>query len=432
MAKREIKVTAKQLENVDVEYLSLVDRGANRIPFRFMKSDGDSKMSIDLGSIFGIKKAEKVPTIIGVAIQKNERMDAWKEVLQKHDFKYGEFVEAEDGQVQLAKSEEADDMSVYKVNDDVALVLKGFAPFPEGNDFMENMAKSAFFPGMRVAGDVLSETVYGIMASEGNSKKTKDMLMKALDGYKEYVMGLADQVPEKAYRAEALQDEVDEIMKGLLDKEGKTNPNCEGDRVPGAEGKVLTDEEATGTQAPEANEEIVDDPDADVAASVAAADAAKAEAQAGDSAGSGDSATGDAAGGDAGAGDAGDGGDVEKSEDAVADTVQKSQTPNMEELLKGVGDLLDGKLGGVAKTLGDQIEAVSTRVTEIEKGNSDVADRLKKAEDRAAEAVEAMHGTVLGGASSTDLAPTVRRTRKGVQEGGVFDSALKFPGYEEV
>ena len=54
-----IKTTAKELKNVDVRFISLVKRGANRLPFRILKSEGDSKM-IDLTTLRPVLKDEKI------------------------------------------------------------------------------------------------------------------------------------------------------------------------------------------------------------------------------------------------------------------------------------------------------------------------------------------------------------------------------------
>ena len=43
-----IKATAKELKNADVRFISLVKRGANRIPFRILKTDKGENQMIDL------------------------------------------------------------------------------------------------------------------------------------------------------------------------------------------------------------------------------------------------------------------------------------------------------------------------------------------------------------------------------------------------
>lgn len=56
-----IKTIARELKNADVRFISLVSRGANRIPFRILKkfSEGESKM-IDLTTLRPVLKGEKI------------------------------------------------------------------------------------------------------------------------------------------------------------------------------------------------------------------------------------------------------------------------------------------------------------------------------------------------------------------------------------
>ena len=57
-----IKATAKELKNADVRFISLVKRGANRLPFRILKSEGESQM-IDLTTLRPVLKGVKTRII---------------------------------------------------------------------------------------------------------------------------------------------------------------------------------------------------------------------------------------------------------------------------------------------------------------------------------------------------------------------------------
>lgn len=56
-----IKTIARELKNADVRFISLVSRGANRIPFRILKksSEGENQM-IDLTTLRPVLKGEKI------------------------------------------------------------------------------------------------------------------------------------------------------------------------------------------------------------------------------------------------------------------------------------------------------------------------------------------------------------------------------------
>ncbi len=55
-----IKATAKELKNADVRFISLVKRGANRMPFRILKTDKGENQMIDLASLSPVLKGEKI------------------------------------------------------------------------------------------------------------------------------------------------------------------------------------------------------------------------------------------------------------------------------------------------------------------------------------------------------------------------------------
>ncbi len=55
-----IKAVAKELKNADVRFISLVKRGANRIPFRILKTDSkEGTQMIDLANLSPVLKGEK-------------------------------------------------------------------------------------------------------------------------------------------------------------------------------------------------------------------------------------------------------------------------------------------------------------------------------------------------------------------------------------
>lgn len=66
-----IKATAKELKNADVRFISLVKRGANRIPFRILKTDKGENQMIDLASLSPVLKGEKIEATVKKAYSPN-------------------------------------------------------------------------------------------------------------------------------------------------------------------------------------------------------------------------------------------------------------------------------------------------------------------------------------------------------------------------
>ena len=57
-----IKTVARELKNADVRFISLVAKGANRIPFRIIKSAKDQNQMLDLSKLGHVLKSEQAPT----------------------------------------------------------------------------------------------------------------------------------------------------------------------------------------------------------------------------------------------------------------------------------------------------------------------------------------------------------------------------------
>src|SRR3990172_7673579 len=82
-----MKVPLRELSNLDVNWVSLVDRGANRIPFRIVKRDPNKESPmLNLSNAFGrVKKAEqpKETTVSAVVLAKGDQsvIDAARAVL---------------------------------------------------------------------------------------------------------------------------------------------------------------------------------------------------------------------------------------------------------------------------------------------------------------------------------------------------------------
>ena len=57
-----IKTVARELKNADVRFISLVAKGANRIPFRIIKSAKDENQMLDLSKLGHVLKSEQAPT----------------------------------------------------------------------------------------------------------------------------------------------------------------------------------------------------------------------------------------------------------------------------------------------------------------------------------------------------------------------------------
>lgn len=222
MTRKKVTIQARELSEMDVSRVSLVKRGANRVPFRIIKSDGDSNM-LDISKIFlgSFQKKDQTPAVIAIVLSKNADAEAYTKALADAGFEIDHVTESDDSSaLMLTKSDEMEDAVAFKISDDAALIItgiqKGIQAWPDSNSFVENITKAGFAPSYRVANEILSETVGNIMFSEGDAVETKAAVSKALADFSGYVEAVMSTIPVQAFKAEGV---IVTLEKGMLNEQ---------------------------------------------------------------------------------------------------------------------------------------------------------------------------------------------------------------------
>lgn len=201
-------INATELVNTDVNFVSLVKRGANRIPFRITKEDQNM---IDLHKIGRaiFKMAEPKVAVVGAIVQKGADLDKVNAVLKSAGLDVEALAKSEkDGVVTLAKADAPSAVSVLKVSNEVALVVstdlqKGFSGVDFSSwSFGEVMATEGYFTGICMAVDVLKSTVANILMEASSSSEAAAAVGKAADEMKNYLISLTGGLPVDAFKAE--------------------------------------------------------------------------------------------------------------------------------------------------------------------------------------------------------------------------------------
>ena len=184
---RKLQLKATELVDTDVNFVSLVTRGANRIPFRITKED---EQMLDLHKIARslFKTADPKPEIVAVIAQKGADQDKVLEVIKSAGLEPSEFTATEkDGILTFAKADadKAEGSLVVKVSDTVAMVVSGLQKAFEGFDFSSTnfgdvMASGSFCTSMCVATDMLSATIGNILAYADSPDTAADQIEKAV------------------------------------------------------------------------------------------------------------------------------------------------------------------------------------------------------------------------------------------------------------
>ena len=209
-----IKLKLKKLTDVDVEFVSLVKRGANRIPFRVIKSDDikqenteESTMSF-LDKLFGTGdavKEESKPEITAIIVNGNCNIDDVEAQLKEVGFSVTEKEEVEGGLV-FRQSEFSEEDTLVRLTENAFItvrnVQKAFEPFASGTSFADNFNKGAFFPSVRMATDVLMDTIVNVMFTSDGNKAPTESINKTLEEFNSFVLASLKSIPRDAFKLE--------------------------------------------------------------------------------------------------------------------------------------------------------------------------------------------------------------------------------------
>ncbi len=214
-------VEATEMRNVKVSKISLVDRGANRLPFKIVKQEKDmSRKSLDLGSLFARKAEKIVPEVVGVVTQKSDALESVKTQIEANGFAVADSKEYDDGCVIYKQGEDeidADKDTLIRINDNSAIVVKGFSPYcmemenADGVSFADQCKSQGFYPGIGTAMEVTRSAIMKMARDSSDPKAAATAVAKMFNEVSAYVTGMISQLPAKAFKLEEI--EVAEAVK---------------------------------------------------------------------------------------------------------------------------------------------------------------------------------------------------------------------------
>lgn len=209
------KVKANELTETQVTFVSLVDKGANRSPFRVLKSEnpkeGSDMKTLNLASIMALMKKsdETVPVseaqIVALATSRQgQGLVQLKADAKEIGLETKQTVKSEDTVILKFENDNDDeDLHTIQLADDVAVVVKGFQPYissQEDTTFSEAMAGEGFFMGVyracSVLEDMLTNNIYDMNSKEDIAKYAESLV----NDFKGYVTNLVYQLPQKAFK----------------------------------------------------------------------------------------------------------------------------------------------------------------------------------------------------------------------------------------
>lgn len=204
-----LQLKATELVGTDVNFVSLVKRGANRIPFRITKED---EPMLDLGKIGRsfFKKSEPQPQIVAAIFKADADVNQVAAIFKTAGLDPKSFVKTEqDGIITVAieGADKVEDAALLKVNDDIGLMVSGLKKAFHSYDFASNsfaevLAVGGHYASICNATDALNSTIYNILGSSDTPTDAASKISTAVDGFKNYVATLTSALPVHAFKAD--------------------------------------------------------------------------------------------------------------------------------------------------------------------------------------------------------------------------------------
>ena len=222
MAKIRIPVRMKELTEADAEWISLVDRPANRFPFRIKKTEeaeeteteqeNDMTIKVHLREMLGLQKAEDREPHVAALIIRTEDQEALVPQFEEAGFRVDALAEADSGMTVIKQDDNFDgkDCVYFKANDDVAVAIKGegvvkaFSPFLETSSFAETMAAGGFLPTLMIASEAMQDTVRTVLRNSEDRKAAVSKIQDVLKEFGDFVSTQVGALPDNAFKCEGI------------------------------------------------------------------------------------------------------------------------------------------------------------------------------------------------------------------------------------
>lgn len=396
-----VKVTANKMTDASVSFISLVDRGANRIPFKIVKQEKSMSghfAGLDLGKLFARKSEtkDKQGEVLAVVTMKGESFDSVKKQVADAGFSVDNVQEMEDGSVIFKQDGDMEgETTLVRLNDHVVVVTKGFRPYAMditvGDvSFAEQCAAQGFYPGVRTIVDVMVQNINVAVDQAASPQDAAKMVAKMFDEAKTYTVGFLGGLPVKAFKLESVT-----VEKAATPK-AKVKP---------AEGEEMPEGEMSEGEDPKKEKASVD----------------KAAAPAGKKKPAPDEM-----------GDEGDDAETGAAEDKAKPKAKSKKSEDggltEDDVFSIVAEKVDAAVSEMAKKMDEALvaiqEVVSESVSKVSTSVEDLSGRVAKAEQKATVAESAIKGTVVHGSESGDHAPVQKSESSGVFGGRDIDTAF--------
>lgn len=219
-----------ELKDVDVLRISLVDRGANRVPFRFVKRDSSSEGGKDVidFKLPLLKRALPIE-VTAVAVGPDVDLEKAAEVVKNSGFETEgrEWAEAQDGNRVLPLVDDFDPAKgqFVKFSDQAGAFLSNAKDLLQKADgamiFQENLGERQFLPGLSMATDALFASVLKSLDEAGSAEQAVQEIKGVIDGFGAVVVEMAGKIPASLFKLETGLEALEDAGEPAGDPEDK-------------------------------------------------------------------------------------------------------------------------------------------------------------------------------------------------------------------
>lgn len=198
-------VQANRLEEPQCQYISLVTRGANRIPFKIVKSDKEDSMNINLANLFR-KQAQAAPTIVAIAIKDDSVRQNAEEFMVDAGFSVDNFEQQEDSSIVYKQDGfTLDGVTPVSVSDAITVLVK--------DSTLQSLSlyKDNYTGTTQINVGYAVQTVNGAIVAKSEEESTA-----ALEVFKSDVAIIRANVPGEVFELAA---NVEELYKACASKD---------------------------------------------------------------------------------------------------------------------------------------------------------------------------------------------------------------------
>lgn len=266
------RVKLNEIVKGDVTFVSLVKRGANRIPFRMTKSE-DDMIDFNLDPFGVFQKSDKntiEPAIASVIVRKGADLELAKARIAKAGLSIDNMEDHEDGHIFKQEGVEGETVLI-KYDDDIAaqvVIRKGFSPMDfDTTSFSDLWSTVGVYPTVCEYLSVAKEGFYNVMHESETSDQAADKVQKMFSELTEMVVALVRGIPTKSFK---LEDEA-LLIKIKEELEAKSDDADAEDANEDSVDAEVPEDEVTEDQV-EGDSEIEDEDDSDDADAAEEAD----------------------------------------------------------------------------------------------------------------------------------------------------------------